>query len=189
MTDTEYSHDAWLSSQGQNVQRIEGDERALAAIRQATRDHYGADDVTDDAPVFFWMGGHVKGLGTKMYQIPADASRRYLEIRDFPQLPLAVWPSDDGETRRQELMAVSAPADGDPVGIREVMNRTRLFHEVTDGSFPFDGELRWFVNGLHVIGEGDDPVVYQVPMARVEELVVPRAAPTLPWIKSPPAVA
>lgn len=189
MIQAPYSHETWLASQTVHTKLIEGDDRALAEIRKATREHYQVDDITDDAPVFFWMGGHVKGLNEKMYQIPADASRRYLEPRPFPQLPVAVWPEDDGETRRSELFASSQPAEGDPAGIHEVLNRTRLFHEVAEDLFPTeDGELRWFLNGLHVIGSGDDPVVYQCPMARVEELIVPREAPTLPWIKAPKPV-
>jgi len=190
LSEEQYTHETWLAGLTSHTRLIEGDERALAAIRQATRDHYHVDDVTDDAPVYFWMGGQVKGLGPRTYDIPAEAARRYLTPQPFPEMPIATWPDDDGSTRRDEMMEVSRPAEGDPAGIAEVFNRTRLFHEVPEAIFPTPetGELRWFANGLHVIGPGDDPSVFQTPMARVSEMVVPREAPTLPWIKSPPQV-
>lgn len=182
-----YTHEKWIAGLTVHTKLVEGDERALAAIRQATRDHYHVEDVTEDAPVYFWMGGHVKGLGEMSYQIPADAAKRYLAPQEFPRMPIAVWPDDDGSTRRDELYENSRTAEGDPLGIAEVLNRTRLYHEVPEAIFPTaDGDLRWFANGLHVVGPGDDPAVFQTPMARVDELIVPRQAPTLPWIKAPP---
>jgi hypothetical protein len=189
LSDSAYSHTNWLASQAANFHLIDGEDDALVAIRQETKEHYGVDDITDDAPVFYWMRPHVKGLGDAMYEIPAHVIRRYLPPVEFPQMPRAVMPSETTETRRQELMGMSAIAEGTPEGLREILNRTRLYHELPTSMFPMeDGELRWFANGLFVMGPGDDPMMFQTPMSRVEEMVVARQAPTLPWIKSPPAV-
>lgn len=183
-TETEYSHERWLE-ENPDTKIITGDERALAALRDATRAHHGAEDITDDAPIVSWMGGHVKGHGKTLYPMPADAALTYLAPQDFPLPPLAVWPEEQSKTNRDELLDSSSPAEGDPKGIDEVFLRTRLYHEVDEDTFPQDGELRWFLNGLHIVGKGDDPVVFQTPMGRVSDLIIPREAPTLPWIKAP----
>ena len=185
MTDeAPYSHEAWLADNPE-AKVITGDERALAALREATRAHHGVDDITDDAPIISWMGGYVKGHGKELHSMPADAVSNYLAPQEFPLPPIAVWPESESRTNRDELLDSSQIAEGDPNGIREVILRTRLYHEVDESTFPMDGELRWFLNGLHIIGKGDDPVVFQTPMERVKDLIVPRAAPTLPWIKAP----
>jgi hypothetical protein len=189
LSDSAYSHANWLASQAASFHLIGGDEDALAAIRRETREHHGVEDITDDAPVFYWMRAQVKGFGKAMYEIPPHVTRRYLPPVEFPQMPRAQMPVTSTETRRQELMGMSAAAEGTPEGLREIFNRTRLYHELPTSIFPMDdGELRWFANGLFVVGPGDDPSLYQTPMSRVEEMIVPRQAPTLPWIKSPPAV-
>ena len=204
--DTPYTHARWIA-ENPEAKIITGDERALAALRDATRAHHDADDITDDAPIVSWMGGYVKGHGKTMHSMPADAVSTYLVPQDFPLPPIAVWPDDQidhaddrlsdhavvasipneapnqTKTNRDELFETSRPAEGTPDGIRAVMTRTRLYHEVDPQTFPEDGDLRWFLNGLHIIGPGDDPVVYQTPMARVEDLIVPRQAPKLPWIR------
>lgn len=295
-----YSHQAWKAEQTVRTIFIDGDPHALTAIRQAVRDHYGAHDVTDDAPVYAWHGLYVKGMGSMSYQVPDDAVRTYIKRPPFPANPVARMPTPparaeepgdaaapemiepplspireiplpiieetadsdeienspiviaepapaeheeavtplllidgmvvdgddillltdaipnelesdrseeaDAETadasesidpwqpesssitddsRRSDLLAASAPAEGTAAGLMEVRNRTRLYHEVPDALFPSDGEVRWFTNGLHVLGHGPDPSVFQTPMDRVEELIVPRQAPQLPYIVSP----
>ncbi|MAM84284.1 MAG: hypothetical protein CL472_06390 [Acidobacteria bacterium] len=185
MTDhPEYSHERWIA-ENPDAKIITGDERALAALREATRKHHDVDDITEDAPVISWMGGYVKGHGKVLHSIPADAVSAYLVPGEFPNPPHAVWPEEASKTNRDELLSNSNPAEGDPLGIAEIFLRTRLYHEVDEETFPQDGELRWFLNGLHIIGKGDDPIVFQTPMGRVEDLIVPRVAPTLPWIKAP----
>jgi hypothetical protein len=194
---TTYSHMAWFAKQTHNVKLLEGDEAALAAIRQATRDWYRATDISDDAPVFVNRGIYVKATAESLeanersYEIPVEA-RDYVTMRPFPQDPVAAMPTTSDPaaskepTRREEMLAASKQAEGDESGIADAMNRTRLYHEVPEELFPTkDGELRWFKNGLHVVGPGDDPSVFQTPMDRVADLVVPREFPKLPWIAAP----
>lgn len=184
----DYTHQEWLSSLPASVQLLEGDGRAIAAIQAETRAHYGVSDITDDAPVFLWNGTWVKGFADQSYEVPDHVRSKYLQIRSFPQNPIAVWPAEptlQDDSRRADLIEKSAPAEGDPLGIAEAIEVTRLYHEMPKGLFPANGELRWFSNGLHVIGPGEDPSVFQTPMDRLAEIVVPRSHPHLPWLKAP----
>lgn len=183
-----YSHAAWLAGLTSRTHVLTGDERALAAIREATRIHHGAEDITPDAPVYIWHGIYVKGLGAMAYQIPDQARDRFIEIRPFPENPAAVFP-EPSPTRREELFAASMEAEGDIEAFEEIRTRTRLYHEVAPKQFPAQTDIRWFINGLHIIGPGEDPVVFQVPMDRVSDMVIPRVAPKLPWLTAPKPVA
>lgn len=182
---SDYTHEKWISELTVRTRLIKGDDAALMAIRRETAEHHGVDDITEDAPVFLWTGLYVKGLDEKSYEVPDHTRRRYLVQRTFPMDPVAEMPAETGESRRKELMGKSAPVEGSDVALAEVINRTRLFHEMPTAMFPVDGELRWFINGIFVIGQGDDPAVFQAPMARLADMVVPRAHPQLPYLRDP----
>jgi len=182
---SEYTHEAWLATLPRRAALLEGDAAAIAAIRDETRVHHGVQDITDDAPVSLWNGLYVKGHDQKQYAVPDAAFRRYVESRPFPQDPVAVMPPETTETRREELLAASKPVEGSDTAIGEAVNRIRLFHEVPTALFPSDGELRWFINGIHLVGTGDDPSVFQAPMDRLADMVVPREYPKLPALRDP----
>jgi hypothetical protein len=182
---SDYTHEAWLATLPRRAAPLEGDAGALAAIRAETRAYHSVDDITDDAPVVLWNGLFVKGLGEMKYEVPDAAFRRYVESRPFPQDPVAVMPTETSETRREELLAASKPVEGSATALAEAINRIRLFHEVPTALFPSDGELRWFRNGIHLVGPGDDPSVFQAPMDRLADMVVPREFPSLPALRDP----
>lgn len=198
---TEYSHEAWLAGLTLRTSLLQGDAEAIDAIRTETREYHKADDITDDAPVFLWNGLYVKGLGAKQYEVADHTRRRYVVPQGFPKDPIAVMPGAAeaaaaaaepvpvAETRRDELMASSAPVEGSDLAIAEAKNRIRLYHEIPTALFPEDGELRWFINGIHLVGPGDDPSVFQAPMKRLEDMVVAREHPQLPRLRDPKPTA
>ena len=170
------------------ISLLEGDPEAIAAIRNETRRVYRATDIDDEAPVFFWNGLFVRGTGDREYQVPSSIQEKYLQPAIFPQSPIACMsgeeptattaplPQDAQEDRGISLGGM--PAEGDDEVLAFVREVTRLYHEVASSNFPTTGEVRWFQEGLHVVGE--DNRLFQVPMDRIHDIVVPREYPLLP---------
>jgi len=68
----------------------------------------------------------------------------------------------------------SIVADGDPDAIKEVKLQTRLHYEIAEGSWPQTMHLRWFADGLFVVIDAENPIFYEVPIWRVQHLLVLR---------------
>ena len=79
----------------------------------------------------------------------------------------------------------SKVAIGDPDGIKDVIERTRRFHEIHPAVFPPIKEIRWFADGLYLISDEAPAQLFQVPMLRVEDLIIPQEYPNLPKIGKP----
>ena len=182
---TDYSHETWITAMPRRAALIEGDADAIAAIRAETRDHHRVgDDVTDDAPVFLHNGLWTKGLDERAYEVPDHVRRKYVEARAFPADPVAVMPAPAAEeSRRDELLSKSRPVEGTETALAAAVERIRLYHEVVPEMFPTDGELRWFRDGIHLVGPGEDPAVFQAPMDRLADMVTAREYPTLPYLR------
>ncbi len=90
------------------------------------------------------------------------------------------------QTKREELFSRSMPVEGNEQSFPLIGEQTRLYHEIPMDIFPAkDFELRWFTDGIYLIGPGDVPSVFQVPMARITDMVIPREYPLLPLIGDP----
>lgn len=77
-------------------------------------------------------------------------------------------------------------ARGDPDRIEEVIERTRLFHEIPREIFPTIMELRWFADGLFLISDEEPPRLYQAPLFRLDDLLVYVPGSPFPSIGTPP---
>lgn len=76
----------------------------------------------------------------------------------------------------------SLVADGEPDAIAEVKLRTRLFHEIAEAVWPQDTHLRWFADGLFVVIDAPNPILYEVPNDRIQDLLISRPS-GVPYIK------
>ena len=195
-------------SESRRITLLEGDPEAIAAIRSETRSAYAASDIAEDAPVYFSNGLLVRGADSREYEVPAAVQSKYLGTPAGSQYPIARMSMEprnaraiaeaslglsDGDTiphlstdeideQAQQLYIGGVPAEGDPQAIAYVRNVARLYHEMPGVIFPVDGEVRWFKNGLYVVGK-DEKTAFQVPMDRVTDLVVPRPHPHLPTLR------
>lgn len=79
----------------------------------------------------------------------------------------------------------SVLAEGDPEAFAEVIERTRRYFEIVPEKFPAPHTLqvRWFADGLYLVTDEESPMLYQVPMQRVADMIEPREHPNLPLIR------
>lgn len=74
-------------------------------------------------------------------------------------------------------------AQGEPDAIAEIKVRTRLFHEIVEGAWPENTHLRWFADGLYVVIDAERPTLYEVPLWRIQDLLVSRPN-GIPYIRN-----
>lgn len=72
--------------------------------------------------------------------------------------------------------------EGDPDAIDFIRTTTRLYYEMPPSIFPENTELRWFLDGIHVV-DLDTGRSFQAPMNRIEDLIVPQVYPNLPTVR------
>lgn len=73
-------------------------------------------------------------------------------------------------------------ADGEPDAMEEIKLRTRLFHEIVEGAWPTNTHLRWFADGLFVVIDAETPTLYEVPIWRIQDLLISRPS-GVPYIR------
>lgn len=189
------AHEEWLDRFRPAL--LEGDADAIAEIRRATLEAAG-EPADPAAPVYLWNGVWVKGAGEASHEVPERVRAAFVRTPPPPGSPSAVWPdglprpADAGPdrpsepSRREKLLSISlGAAEGDAAALSELAQRTRRHHEVVPSMFPETIEAHWFETGIMLLGPGDSPMVFQVPMSHVSDMIVPRAYPSLPLVRLP----
>lgn len=176
------NHASWLTSLPANIRLLEGDPDAMQAIRTETGLYNDQAIITPNSPIFLWDGAYLRDERGEIIEVPEITVRRHIQRLPFPADPIARSSDERPVSKRDALMKGSIQAEGDLAAMEAVILATRLYYEIAEGDFPIV-ILRWFSDGLYCIGPGSEPKVFQVPMNRVEEFVMPRIHPLMPYLR------